>query len=130
MANDTNDAYTQAQKVPNGIISSFLSNSSESSQHDPALEEEVLESIRGDTFLINWQGPTDRGSPQNLAGWRKWVITVSLALYALTTTFSSSVFNAAGHALAIEYGENDGTVIFGCSSLFMIGFAFGPMLWG
>lgn len=127
MASNT---YDQAQKVPNGIVSSFLSNSSESSQQDPALEEEILESIRGEAFLIDWQGPTDKGSPQNLPAWRKWSITISLALYALTTTFSSSVFNAAGHALATEYEQNDGTVIFGCSSLFMVGFAFGPMLWG
>lgn len=120
------------QKIPDTTISSFSSPPSDSStsSHDPAIEEQVLESIRGEAFLVDWQGATDKGNPQNLPAWRKWLITISLALYALTTTFSSSVYNAAGPVLAREYGQDVGTVIFGCSSLFMMGFAFGPVLWG
>ena len=110
---------------------SVASNSSqEPSCDDALLEERVLESIKGDNFRIDWLGPDDKGSPQNLPYWRKWLITVSLAMYALSTTFASSVYGAATHAIAEEFHLSAETVVLGCTSLYMVGFAMGPTLWG
>lgn len=94
------------------------------------IEEDVLQVIRSETYVVNWYGPNDKGNPQNLPLWRKWSITMVLALYVLSTTFSSSVFSAAAAVTAQEFHVTTGTMVFGGTSLFMIGFAVGPIIFG
>lgn len=103
---------------------------SESSTSNAELEDQVLDIIKSKAFIVEWHGDDDKGDPQNLPYLRKWLITISLALYALTTTFASSVFGAATLALAKDFDLPKETVVFGCTSLFMVGFALGPALWG
>jgi hypothetical protein len=113
---------------------SFSSTSSSSPPHPPAedaaLEESILGKIKGDSYVVNWYGDDDAGNPQNLPKWRKWLSTMSLALYVLTTTFASSVFSAAAAATAEEFGTSVETMVFGGTSLFMMGFATGPVIFG
>ena len=94
------------------------------------VEEDVLEIIRSDSFVVDWYGQDDKGNPQNLPLWRKWSITMILALYVLSTTFSSSVFSAAAAVTAQEFHVKVETMVFGGTSLFMIGFALGPIIFG
>ncbi|KAI8228140.1 Citrinin biosynthesis cluster MFS transporter [Colletotrichum sp. SAR 10_77] len=100
------------------------------------LEEEVefetrlFEKIQGDDFIVDWNGPDDKGNAQNLPQPRKWLITCVLALYVLSTTFSSSVFSAASAVTAKEFETTVQTMVFGGTSLFMLGFAVGPIIFG
>jgi hypothetical protein len=75
------------------------------------LEEQVLGRIKGDSYLVTWHGPDDKGNPQNLPLWRKWLVTMSVALYVLTTTFASSVFGAAVVVTAKEFGVSVETMV-------------------
>lgn len=104
--------------------------SSDRSDGNAELEEQVLEAIKSKAFVVEWYGEDDKGDPKNLSLVRKWLITVSLALYALITTFASSSFGAATPVMAKEFDLPKETIVFGCTSLFMIGFALGPALWG
>lgn len=104
--------------------------SSSSSSSDAALEERVLEVIKGPSFVVDWYGPSDVGNPQNLPRWRKWLITMSVALYVLTTTFASSVFSAAAGVTAIEFGVGVETMVGAGTSMFMLGFAVGSIIFG
>ncbi|USW48133.1 Putative major facilitator superfamily, MFS transporter superfamily [Septoria linicola] len=117
-------------KSPYVSFSSGSASPPESSSDDAEFEERILETIKSDTFLVDWIGPGDKGNPQNLPYWRKWLITMSLALYALSTTFSSSVFGAATKVIAMEFDMPASTVVLGCTALFMMGFAMGPIFWG
>ena len=99
------------------------------SQEDGAFEESVIEIIKSDAFLVDWYGPDDPGHPQNLPRWRKWAITMSMALHVLSTTFASSVFSAATRATALEFGVSVEVTVL-ATSLFMVGFAVGPTLFG
>ena len=117
-------------KSPSVTFRSGLASPPESSQDGEELDKAVLETIRSDNFVVDWYGADDKGNPQNLSYLRKWLITMSLALYALVTTFSSSVFGAATHAVAKEFDLPPETIVFGCTSVFMVGFAAGPALWG
>ncbi|KXT10056.1 hypothetical protein AC579_9671 [Pseudocercospora musae] len=94
------------------------------------VDEDVLHIIRSDSFVVDWYGQDDKGNPQNLPLWRKWCITMILALYVLSTTFSSSVFSAAAAVTAQEFHVKVETMVFGGTSLFMIGFALGPIIFG
>lgn len=92
--------------------------------------DDIVTLLQRDEFLIEWQGPGDKGNPQNLPIWRKWLITMTLALLVLTTTFSSAVFSVAANVISEEYGVPVETAVFGGTSLFMLGFALGPIIFG
>lgn len=96
---------------------------------DPDMDD-IVKLLQSDEFLIEWQGPSDKGNPQNLPIWRKWLITMTLALLVLTTTFSSAVFSVAANVISEEYGVPVETAVFGGTSLFMLGFAVGPIIFG
>ncbi|KAF2500622.1 MFS general substrate transporter [Lophium mytilinum] len=61
--------------------------------------------------------------------WKKWMITVLLANLTLTATFNSSVFSSSISVTAIEFHTNETITLLGVS-LYVIGFALGPLLWG
>lgn len=96
---------------------------------DPDMDG-IVTLLQRDEFLVEWQGPSDKGNPQNLPIWRKWLITMTLALLVLTTTFSSAVFSVAANVISQEYGVPVETAVFGGTSLFMLGFAVGPIIFG
>ena len=108
-----------ARDSPNDSKRAFTSHDSASSSSsqaaaDAAFEEQVLDRIKDDSFVVQWYGPDDSGNPQNLPLWRKWLVTMSVALHVLTTTFASSVFSAAAVVTAGEFGVPVETMV--CAS--------------
>lgn len=99
-------------------------------EEEAEFETRVFEKIQGDDFIVDWNGPDDKGNAQNLPKPRKWLVTWVLALYVLSTTFSSSVFSAAAAVTANEFDTTVQTMVFGGISLFMLGFAVGPIIFG
>ncbi|KAJ0384338.1 hypothetical protein COL922a_008584 [Colletotrichum nupharicola] len=99
-------------------------------EEEDEFETRVFEKIQGDDFIVDWNGPDDKGNAQNLPKPRKWLVTWVLALYVLSTTFSSSVFSAAAAVTANEFDTTVQTMVFGGTSLFMLGFAVGPIIFG
>lgn len=75
-------------------------------------EEEVLNRVKGDSNVVTWYGPDDKGNPQNLPLWRKWLVTISVALYVLTTTFASSIFSADVVVTAEKFGVSVETMVY------------------
>lgn len=82
-----------------------------------------------DPNLITWDGDDDPENPQNFPKWRKWVITLAFSITTLVVTFSSSVFSTAFQPTAMEFGVSEEVMTLGLS-LFVIGFAVGPIVWG
>jgi multidrug resistance protein len=71
----------------------------------------------------------DFKSPFDVPAWRKWIWTVLLASTTLTVTFGSSVFSSTITVTAAEFGVSDTVMILGVS-LYVLGFAIGPIVWG
>ena len=67
--------------------------------------------------------------PINMALWKKWNITLVTALMTAIITFCSSVFSSAAHATAVEFHVSEVVTLLGLS-LFVLGFALGPLAWG
>lgn len=122
--------YTMAPRHKPAANADTAETPASASDHAVEVEEDVLQIIRSNSFVVDWYGQDDKGNPQNLPLWRKWSITMTLALYVLSTTFSSSVFSAAAAVTAEEFHVKVETMIFGGLSLFMIGFALGPIIFG
>lgn len=89
-------------------------------------EEEEAER---DPNLIEWDGPDDPEDPMNFPRWRKWLITIVLGLVTFCITFASSVFSTATQATSQAFGVSNEVMVLG-TSLFVLGFAVGPIIWG
>lgn len=60
---------------------------------------------------------------------KKWMITLLLAAVTFTSTFCSSIFSSTIVVTAHEFHTSDNVMILGVS-LFVLGYALGPLLWG
>ena len=60
---------------------------------------------------------------------RKWMITILMALCTLTSTFCSSVWSSTIVITAEEFDTSETVSLLGVS-LFVLGYALGPLFWG
>ncbi|KAL8790047.1 MAG: hypothetical protein Q9195_006549 [Heterodermia aff. obscurata] len=79
--------------------------------------------------VVDFEGPEDIGNPMNWAPQRKWGITAILAGMTFTTTFTSAIFSTSVDLTAKEFKSSTEVMALG-TSLFLLGFTFGPILWG
>jgi multidrug resistance protein len=82
-----------------------------------------------DPNIVGWNGDDDLENPQNWKQWRKWLITASMGSMTLCITFASSVFSTATIPTSVLFGVSTEVMTLG-TSLFVLGFAFGPLVWG
>lgn len=99
-------------------------NESNASSQDQAQQK----SPEKDPNLVEWDGPDDPENPQNLPTWKKWLITISMALMTTWITFSSSVFSTATAVTAKKFNVSTEVMTL-ATSLVIFGFAAGPQLW-
>lgn len=79
--------------------------------------------------LIDLSGVDNPLNPKNMPTWRKWCCACMLGAMTFAGTFSSSVFNAAIPVTAREFNVSLETMSL-ATSLFVFGFATGPVLMG
>ena len=79
-------------------------------------------------YVVEFDGPHDPLHPQNWPMRKKLVIAVVLGYTTLVAAFASSIFSAATRAVAEQFGVSTEVGILGLS-LYVLGFATGPILW-
>ncbi|KAF2706622.1 MFS general substrate transporter [Pleomassaria siparia CBS 279.74] len=80
-----------------------------------------------DPFVVEWI----HNDPRNPMMWsnpRKWVMCISMALATLTVSFCSSAFSGGIQQIIVQFHASQEVVTLGIS-LFVLGFALGPLLW-
>ncbi|MCJ1291774.1 Citrinin biosynthesis cluster MFS transporter mrr1 [Xylographa carneopallida] len=82
-----------------------------------------------DPNLVTWDGPDDPGNPMNWPLRKKMLVTFTFSMTTFVITFSSSVFSTATQVTAVEFGVSEEVMTLG-TSLFVLGFAIGPLIWG
>jgi hypothetical protein len=92
-----------------------------------AEESKKKEQKEKDPNLIEWDGPEDPENPMNWPAKKKWIVTVTLGLMTFCVTFASSVFSNATVPVAELYGVSTEVTTLG-TSLFVLGFGFGPLV--
>jgi len=78
--------------------------------------------------LIEWSGPEDPENPMNWPKSKKWIVTMTFGMMTFCITFASSVFSTATMATAALFGVSAEVMTLG-TSLFVLGFAVGPIVW-
>ncbi|KAF6819840.1 MFS multidrug transporter, partial [Colletotrichum plurivorum] len=78
---------------------------------------------------VDWDGPDDPSRPRNWSPARKWTIVATNSLATFMVSFSSSVFSGYIVQVGREFHMSPDVALLGVS-LYVLGFAFGPMVWG
>ncbi|KAK7993930.1 Wyosine base formation [Apiospora arundinis] len=80
-------------------------------------------------ITVDWDGPDDPTRPQNWSLARKWTIVTTNSLATFMVSFSSSTFSGSLTQVQEEFNISADVALLGIS-LYVLGFAFGPMVWG
>lgn len=80
-----------------------------------------------DPELVTWDGPNDPANPRNFPNSLKWKVTMITSMYTFITPFASSIAAPAALAYNKEFGVTDATISSMTVSIFLLGFAIGPL---
>lgn len=80
-----------------------------------------------DPYVIHWI-PNDPRNPMGFSNFKKWFITFTVAIATLAVTLVSSAYTGGIKQIIIEFDASQEVATLGVS-LFVLGFAVGPLLW-
>lgn len=81
-----------------------------------------------DPFVVEFQ-QDDLENPMNWSQLRKWFITTIVTLSVFAVTLTSSAYSVSANEVFQDFDISNEVFILGLS-LFVIGFAIGPAVWG
>ncbi|KAM3534586.1 hypothetical protein MY4038_002136 [Beauveria bassiana] len=90
-------------------------------QHEPLPITNLNENI------VGWDGEQDPAMPFNFSATQKWTWVWLLSAVTFVTPFSSSILSPAIHQLLLEFGVGSATVGSMTVSIFLLGYAIGPI---
>jgi MFS family permease len=73
--------------------------------------------------------PFDPRNPMEWPDWKKWCITLAVAFATLVVSFDASAYSASIPQIMEHFHCGEEVAIMG-TSFFVLGFAFGPTVWG
>lgn len=80
-----------------------------------------------DPYVVNWI-PNDPRNPFNWSETKKWSITLTVALSTLAVALVSSAYTGGIREIMMKFSISQEVATLGVS-LFVLGFAIGPLLW-
>ncbi|KAL5603880.1 hypothetical protein FOVSG1_006630 [Fusarium oxysporum f. sp. vasinfectum] len=80
-----------------------------------------------DPYIIEFV-PFDPCNPMEFPLWKKWLLTISVALATLAVAFVSTAYTSTETQIIDEFGCSQEVAVLGVS-LFVLGFGTGPLLW-
>ena len=80
-----------------------------------------------DPYVVDFI-PNDPRNPMGFPMWKKWAITLLVAFATLAVAFVSSAYSGGVAQMMQQFGVGNELVTLGLS-LFVLGFAVGPLLW-
>lgn len=80
-----------------------------------------------DPFIVEYI-PNDPRNPMEWSQFKKWFIIMTVAIATLAVAFVSSAYSGATAEIIAQFGISQEVSILGIS-LFVVGFAVGPLLW-
>ena len=80
-----------------------------------------------DPFIVKWIDDDPR-NPMLFPTWKKWALTQMVAVATLAVAFVSSAYSGGIQQVIIQFDTSTEVVVLGIS-LFVLGFAIGPLIW-
>jgi MFS family permease len=79
---------------------------------------------------VTWDGTDDPSNPRNWSAGRKWLVTFVASSFSFITPLSSSMISPALPAINEELQINSGILELMVISIYVLGFAVGPLVLG
>ncbi|KAF7898455.1 hypothetical protein EAF00_004901 [Botryotinia globosa] len=127
---ETTDVETPPRR-PSSQLSRPQSHSQSEIQTNPVADHEKIPGPnegRDERILVDWDGDDDQGNPRNWSTLYKSWITFQLGMLALSASLGSSIISPAGKTIAAYVGVGSEVSVLSIS-LYILGFAFGPLCW-
>ncbi|PPQ78471.1 hypothetical protein CVT25_011866 [Psilocybe cyanescens] len=83
-----------------------------------------------DVLWVNWDGPNDPLNPKNWSYKKKWAATIIVSSFTFISPVSSSMVAPATEQVAQRFGINSSVLIAMTTSVFVLGYAVGPLFLG
>ncbi|CAG7955167.1 unnamed protein product [Penicillium salamii] len=80
-----------------------------------------------DPYIVGWM-PGDNDNPMNFRDTKKWLLNLLGAFSAFTVALVSSAYSGALARIVMHFATSEEVALLGVS-LFVIGFAVGPLMW-
>jgi multidrug resistance protein len=96
----------------------------ELNQGTSSIREEPSEDVN----IVSWDGEFDPENPLNWPSWRRWVLINLVGFITLMAGLSSSMFAPGVPAMMIEFHSDNSTLASFVVTVFVLGFATGPLL--
>ncbi|KZP20080.1 MFS polyamine transporter [Athelia psychrophila] len=81
-------------------------------------------------YFVDWDGPDDPENPQNWTAKKKWAATLAVSAFTFITPVASSIVAPAAGQVAEELGITSAVAESLVFSVFILGFAIGPLFLG
>lgn len=128
------------QSTTNPPPSIHKSTTSDTAQGERLSEETIEESPEprtvnvseetSDMLWVDWDGPNDPMNPKNWTYRRKWAATLVVSSFTFISPVSSSMIAPATGQVATDLGITSNALIAMTTSIFVLGYAIGPLLLG
>ncbi|KAI5865180.1 MFS general substrate transporter [Durotheca rogersii] len=83
---------------------------------------------RTDPNVVDWDGPNDPANSKNWPDSQKWMNVTVLSVMSVVTPLGSSMFAPGIPGIMVEFQERSSTVATFLLSVYILGFAFGPLI--
>lgn len=94
------------------------------------LVHDTNQSPESDVLIVDWDGLDDPDNPRNWPRRRKWNASLIVSCFTFISPVSSSMVAPATKQIAGDFGVTNSAVIAMMTSIFVLGYAFGPLLLG
>ncbi|KAI1460339.1 MFS general substrate transporter [Annulohypoxylon moriforme] len=81
-----------------------------------------------DPNIVEWDGPNDPENPMNWPDSKKWINISIVSIITIVTPLGSSMFAPGIPSIMEEFHSSSSTVATFLLSIYILGFAFGPLL--
>ncbi|KAJ3505032.1 hypothetical protein NLJ89_g7631 [Agrocybe chaxingu] len=96
----------------------------------PGRNSEEGEGEEGDILWVDWEGPNDPLNPKNWSYKKKWAATLVVSSFTFISPVSSSMVAPASEQIAQQFGITSSVLIAMTTSVFILGYAVGPLFIG
>ena len=82
-----------------------------------------------DSNTVSWDSPDDPANPLNWSSWRRWTLISLVSTVTFMAGLSSSMFAPGIPRLLVEFHSTNSTLGSFVVTVFVLGLAFGPLVW-
>ncbi|KAL4911200.1 hypothetical protein BDW74DRAFT_164774 [Aspergillus multicolor] len=95
--------------------------------HQPSEPDQTATEQETKANIVDWDGPEDPQNPQNWPAWKRMTQVVLASAFLLTANLAATMFAPGAASLAAEFHITSSTVTSLTVSIYLAGFAVGPM---